>query len=104
MNSEYKTIELMVGLYCRKFHGTKYTNCSECEALLAYAGQRIEKCPFGTEKPVCNSCPVHCYKPDMRAEVKAVMRYAGPRMLWRHPILAVRHFIRARRYSGKRSK
>ena len=23
--------------------------------------------------------------------MKVVMRYAGPRMLWRHPVLAIRH-------------
>jgi hypothetical protein len=40
----------------------------------------------------------------MRAQVKEVMRYAGPRMLWKHPALAVRHLIRSRRYSGNRSK
>jgi hypothetical protein len=25
--------------------------------------------------------------------MKQVMRWAGPRMLWRHPILTVRHLI-----------
>jgi hypothetical protein len=27
----------------------------------------------------------------MRARIKEVMRYAGPRMLYRHPILALWH-------------
>jgi hypothetical protein len=25
--------------------------------------------------------------------MKTVMRYAGPRMLWRHPILSLRHWL-----------
>jgi hypothetical protein len=31
----------------------------------------------------------------MRARIQTVMRYAGPRMLWRHPVLALRHFVRS---------
>jgi hypothetical protein len=45
------------------------------------------------EKPVCVKCPVHCYQRFRREQVKAVMRYAGPRMLWRHPILSLRHWV-----------
>jgi hypothetical protein len=29
--------------------------------------------------------------------MRTVMRYAGPRMLWRHPLLAVAHLIDGRR-------
>lgn len=29
--------------------------------------------------------------------MKQVMRWAGPRMLWRHPILTIRHLIDDRR-------
>jgi hypothetical protein len=29
----------------------------------------------------------------MREKIKAVMRYAGPRMIYRHPILAGKHFL-----------
>ena len=33
----------------------------------------------------------------MRARVKDVMRYAGPRMTWRHPLLALDHMLSGRR-------
>ena len=33
----------------------------------------------------------------MRERVKEVMRYAGPRMIVRHPVLAVFHLIDGRR-------
>lgn len=39
-------------------------------------------------------CPVHCYKRDMRERMRQVMRYAGPRMLWVHPVAALRHVWR----------
>ncbi len=92
----------MVRLFCRKKHGEPL--CPDCAELLDYARQRIEKCPFGAEKPTCENCTVHCYKPEMRGRVKEVMRFSGPRMLLRHPVLAVRHLIRAKRYSGRVSK
>ncbi|MDF7801469.1 nitrous oxide-stimulated promoter family protein [Pontiellaceae bacterium B1224] len=102
--SEFRTIEIMIRLYCRKRHGSRKALCADCARLLAYAAERIEKCPFGADKPVCNQCTVHCYKPEMRERVKEVMRYSGPRMLLRHPVLAIRHLIRSGVYSGKRSK
>lgn len=61
--------------------------------LFVYAQKRLDKCVFGEEKPACKQCPVHCYQPAKREEMKQIMRWAGPRMLWRHPILTVRHLI-----------
>ena len=96
MNVEMRTVEVMIGIYCRAFHGQGRL-CPECSALLHYARERIAKCPFGIGKPVCNRCTVHCYQPEMRERIRTVMRYAGPRMLWRHPVLAIRHLVRSRR-------
>ena len=31
--------------------------------------------------------------PQMRERIRAVMRYAGPRMITRHPVAAVRHLL-----------
>ena len=47
----------------------------------------------GTGKPTCSKCPVHCYKPEMRDRIREVMRYAGPRMYKRHPILTFFHVL-----------
>jgi hypothetical protein len=90
---EWRTIAAMVRCYCHDHHGKGDALCPECQGLLDYAGVRLERCRFGLEKPVCVKCPVHCYMPARREQVKAVMRYAGPRMLWRHPILSVRHWV-----------
>ncbi len=104
MNLELRTVAAMIRIYCRAHHGAAGALCPDCAELLAYAGKRIEKCPFGYDKPVCNKCTVHCYKAAMREQIRVVMRYAGPRMLWHYPILAVRHLIRSKRYSDGRSK
>ena len=101
---EVQTVRAMIGIYCRAHHGVSKALCADCEGLLSYAGERIAKCPFGVDKPVCNQCAVHCYKPAMREEIRQVMRYAGPRMMGRHPLLGIRHLLRSRRYRNGRSK
>ena len=83
----------MARVYCHHHHGQSRGPCAECESLVAYAGKRLPHCPFGADKPTCNGCPVHCYAPAMRERVREVMRYAGPRMIFRHPWLALRHLF-----------
>ena len=88
---EWKTVQLMIRLHCRDLHGGRTALCAGCEELRAYAERRLEKCPFAEEKPTCVKCPVHCYEAAMRERVRQVMRFSGPRMLLRHPLLAILH-------------
>jgi len=95
---ESKTVRIMIGMYCRDRHGRPPKEpCAECAARWEYAQRRVDRCPLRADKPTCAKCPVHCYKPDMRERIRAVMRYAGPRMLRRHPYLAIMHLIDGRR-------
>ena len=97
LDREKRTIRVMVRMYCRAHHAPAVPLCPECAVLLDYALQRIDRCRFGPDKPTCADCPVHCYKPAMRQRIRAVMRYAGPRMLFRHPVLAILHLWDGRR-------
>ncbi len=94
---EMRTVTAMIHLYCREKHHTEGELCAECSALQDYAMRRLELCPFQEAKTTCAKCAVHCYKPTMREQIRVVMRYAGPRMLWKHPVLAVQHLIDGRR-------
>jgi hypothetical protein len=95
---ELKTIEAMVRLYCRGHdHDGRAPLCPECAELFGYAARRLERCVFGDAKPACTNCLVHCYSAEMREQVKVVMRWAGPRMSFRHPILALFHLLDKRR-------
>ena len=91
---EKKTIQTMIDIYCRGNHGSNGTLCEECRILLDYAWQRLDRCKFGEQKPNCSKCKIHCYRPDMRERVISLMRYSGPRMLFRHPVAAIRHLLR----------
>jgi Nitrous oxide-stimulated promoter len=95
---EFETIAAMLRMYCRAHHQPKGAPlCAGCTALHDYARRRLERCVFGEAKPTCANCAVHCYKAVMREHVRQVMRWAGPRMLWRHPVLTVRHILDGRR-------
>lgn len=93
LSREFKTVTAMVRVYCRGRHGNRKALCAECQPLLDYASVRLDRCRFGAEKPTCANCPVHCYQRDRREQMRVVMRYAGPRMLWRHPMLSLGHWL-----------
>lgn len=106
---EKKVVSKMIAIYCRSTHQTdrhpRKEFCEACEELEQYAVQRLERCPFGEEKPTCGNCPIHCYKREMRERIKAAMRYAGPRMVFLHPLDTIRHFYqeyrRDRQFTSK---
>lgn len=123
---EQETVSQMIALYCKGNHsahrsapprerggemqqvrkgaalrergsGERWDLCPECAELEAYAHARSERCPFMEEKTFCSNCTVHCYRPEMRERIRTVMRYAGPRMLFHHPVMAIRHMIESQR-------
>lgn len=94
---EKETVSRMIRLYCKKQHGGKKELCAACAELEAYAMQRSDKCPFMEEKTFCSNCKVHCYKPEMREKIRAVMRFSGPRMIFVYPVMAVRHVIESKK-------
>jgi len=104
---ELKTITVMVQIYCRNHHKSAAIQanalCEDCSGFLEYARKRLAHCPFAQQKPTCGNCTIHCYKKDMQAKAKQIMRYSGPRMLWRHPILALFHLLDSRKKSPEPS-
>ena len=52
----------------------------DTEMLKAYTHKRLEQCRYRD-------------KPEMRRQIRMVMRYSGPRMLFRHPVLSLQHLI-----------
>jgi hypothetical protein len=91
LNREWKTVRAMIHVYCRHQHGGDW--CEECEDLAKYVKLRLDRCRFGEDKPTWANCPVHCYQWQRRDQIKAVMCYAGPRMMWEHPWLSLCHLL-----------
>ena len=68
---EKRMVSQMIALYCRRNHHTSGA--------------------------LCVNCRVHCYKPDMREKIRAVMRFSGLRMIFYHPVAAIRHVVETKR-------
>ena len=84
----------MIDIFCRQKHASEDTFCASCHELLNYAYLRLERCPFGEKKTACADCSVHCYQPIQRKEIANVMRYSGPKMVMRHPLLVLLHVMK----------
>ncbi|MGV8963061.1 MAG: nitrous oxide-stimulated promoter family protein [Candidatus Saccharimonadaceae bacterium] len=91
---EKKVVNKMITLYCKSNHKTKNGLCMSCKELNDYAFARLDRCPFGDNKPTCGSCTIHCYKSEKKEQIKKVMQFAGPRMLLLSPIYTILHFYK----------
>jgi hypothetical protein len=106
LERERETLVTLIRLYCHGQGHTGKTPCPGCAELLEYALERLARCPFGGSKPTCLHCTVHCYTSSMHGRVREVMRYSGPRMLWRHPWLTLMHAWegwRSKHFPGKKT-
>lgn len=105
---ELKTVAAMLQIYCRGHHGGAAPGdghlCEACSGLLDYARKRLAACPFGPDKPTCANCRIHCYGARQREATRVVMRFAGPRMVLSHPLLALAHVIDGKRPAPPRPR
>jgi len=70
-----KVLTAFIGVYCRENHKTDGL-CEDCRSVLEYALRRNDKCPLDP-KPKCKDCKIHCYKPEMRAKIRRIMKFSG---------------------------
>ena len=92
IENEKAVVAKMIRLYYRRKLGLLEPSTEEME-LLSYADRRLTRCKFGEQKPACKRCPIHCYRSDMRAKIREVMRWAGPRMIIYDPVAAIKHLL-----------
>lgn len=92
ISEEIRLIDAMIKTY----YCQEQVNMTEIpeKRMLNYAKKRLEYCRFGESKTTCQRCPVHCYQENYRNQMKKIMRYSGPRMLLKHPVLTIKHGIR----------
>lgn len=90
IDTEIQTVNIMIQMYCKGNHEGPHP-CPECRELMEYCEKHTRNCPRGEQKGNCDACTIHCYKPEMRQKIRAAMRYSGPRMIFTHPVMAVRH-------------
>lgn len=105
LRTELGLVGRMIARACAMQHDTRDgALCDECTALLAYVEARLAHCPYGAEKPTCRKCPVHCYRPAERGRIKAVMRLAGPALVMRGDVDALKHLVHGLRPTPPRPR
>lgn len=83
----------MIAIYCKENHSNNICLCKDCNELLEYSNKRIEKCPKLESKTFCSNCQSPCYDNYHRQKIKTIMRYSGPRIIFKHPITAIKHLF-----------
>jgi hypothetical protein len=92
-----------IEIYCRTKHRGAYKTihefdqetlalCEDCHELLSYSIKRRELCPQDP-KPTCKNCKIHCYRPEMRAQIRDVMRHSGIYMIKRGRVDWILHYF-----------
>ncbi len=106
LKREEQTLQIMVQIYCDRHHVAEFSQniCPICREFLDYALYRVQQCRYRELKPACSECPTHCYKPAPREAAREIMKFSGPKMLFRHPILAILHLWDQLTSKGKLKK
>jgi len=90
---EKKIVKKMIEIYCKSKYARKDEICTIYSELNEYAIKKLENCPYGENKPFCRSCKTHCYSSSKQEQIKKVMRFSGPRMIFIAPILTIKHWF-----------
>ena len=89
---EKENIRKTFGLYCNANHGTTDNKlCPKCTALLTTVMLKIQRCPYGISKPICDACETPCFGEVPTKEFRNIMKSSQKKMLLSHPLMAVRH-------------
>ena len=89
---EKKNIKKTFGVYCHQNHGTSgETLCPKCTALLATVMLKMNKCPYGITKPICDRCDRPCFGTGQTKEFLKIMSSSQKRMFLEHPIMTIKH-------------
>ena len=101
---EKRMVDAMVLIYCKDHHGYAGAPCVKCIELEVYAKGRLENCRYQEKKPVCGKCGLTCYNLENKGYAEEVFTYAGPRMIFEHPLLGLQHFLDAFRNNDQLRK
>ncbi len=89
---EKEAIKKTFAVYCHAHHDTEGTKlCSKCNALLATVLTKIDRCPYGITKPICDKCDRPCFGTAPTKEFLQIMDSSQTKMLFKHPILTMKH-------------
>ena len=89
---EKENIRKTFGVYCKNHHGGRNGKlCPSCTALLATVFTKMDRCPYGITKPICDRCENPCFSKSQNIEFRKIMTANQKSMLLRHPIMTIKH-------------
>ena len=89
---EKENIRKTFGVYCNANHGTTDNKlCPKCTALLTTVMLKIQRCPYGIAKPICDACETPCFGEVPTNEFRNIMKAGQKKMLLSHPLMTVKH-------------
>ena len=89
---EKANIRKTFGLYCHKHHKTKGDKlCPACTALLGNVMIKMNRCPYGITKPICDRCDRICFGTKQAKDFLCIMKSTQKFMFLRHPLMAIKH-------------
>lgn len=94
IDKDRRTLEAIGSIYCRGNHDAIEKDaagmCPECREAIEQTLARAASCPHGHEGN-CQDCETHCQRGEAQLRIKAIMKYAAPRMAFRHPIMTIEY-------------
>ena len=91
---EKENIRKTFGAYCNANHSTEGGKlCPKCTALLTQVMLKIQRCPYGIGKPLCDLCETPCFGEDVTKNFLTTMRGGQKKMRLSHPLMSIRHKI-----------
>ena len=89
---EKANIKKTFAVYCHKEHNTSGDKlCPKCTALLATVLMKMNRCPYGITKPICDRCDRPCFGAKATQDFLTIMKSAQRGMFLRHPVMAIKH-------------
>ena len=89
---EKENIRKTFGVYCNANHGTTDGKlCAKCTALLTNVMIKIQRCPYGIGKPICDRCETPCFGEDVTKDFLEIMKAGQKKMMFSHPLMTVKH-------------
>ena len=91
LEKDRTTLEAMARIFCKAHHaGPKDAAglCAPCRETVEATLARTESCPYG-HAGNCQDCDIHCQRGEARERIRAIMRYAAPRMAFCHPLMTL---------------
>ena len=93
---EKENIRKTFGMYCHSNHNTESDKlCQKCTALLTTVFTKINRCPYGITKPICDRCETPCFGETTTKEFLTIMQSSQRKMLFSHPMMTIKHKLQS---------